>query len=65
MAKKEIVIGSSESEMQSISNVLFCEEIRVHNLLTEVIWSACNFLKDNPTASIEDAMDYGYNEWIK
>jgi hypothetical protein len=65
MAQKETVIGSNESELEAISNVLFNEEVHVHHLLTEVVWSACHFLKKNPTATIEDAMDYGYNEWIK
>lgn len=36
-----------------------------NGLETEVIWSAMNFMKTNCDASIDEAMNYGLNEWIK
>lgn len=33
------------------------------NLPCEVIWSAMNYLKQNPKKTIEDAIEYGYAEW--
>lgn len=36
-----------------------------YNLVAEVIWSALRILKEHPEISIMDAIDYGYNDWIK
>lgn len=36
-----------------------------HGLDTEIIWSAMCYLKSNPEASIEKAIVYGINEWVK
>lgn len=36
-----------------------------NGLSVEIIWSAMLHLKNNPTCTIEDAIDYGFNEWIK
>ena len=34
-------------------------------LMTKVLWSAMHILKVNSDMSIQDAMDYGYNDWVK
>ena len=48
-------------EMKSIS-----EAIKEENgLCCEVIWSAMQHLKSKPTASIPEAIEYGFGEWIK
>lgn len=36
-----------------------------YGLVPEVVYFALQYMKDNPDSSIEDAMNYGYNEWVK
>lgn len=36
-----------------------------YGLVSEVVYTALSWLKDNPDGSIEDAMNHGYWEWIK
>ena len=31
----------------------------------EVLWSTMNYLKGNPSASIEEACNFGINEWLE
>jgi len=31
----------------------------------KVLWTAMHILKINPDMSIPEAMDYGYNDWVK
>ena len=65
MAKKQIDLNDSGREMAAIGSAIFDPEVTAHSLVTEVVWSALHFMKTNPTATISDAMEYGYNEWIK
>lgn len=50
-------------ELNIIHTVLICSEYK--NLLPEIIWSAFQFLKQFPNATIDEAMNFGANEWIK
>ena len=50
-------------ELTTIHSVL--SEAKEYGLETEVIWSALNSLKNNPTQTIVEAMENGINEWIK
>jgi len=33
--------------------------------MMKVIWSAMHILKINPDMSVQEAMEYGYNDWVK
>lgn len=35
------------------------------SLDTEVVWSALNAIKENPSLTIEEAINIGASEWIK
>ena len=35
------------------------------DLSVEIFYSAMNRLKSNPEISIAEAMEYGYNEWVR
>jgi hypothetical protein len=50
-------------EIKAIHPIL--QEAKKYGLETEVIWSALNSLKNNPTQTIVEAMENGMNEWIK
>jgi len=50
-------------EIRNISKAL--ETAEDHGLLTEVIWSAMHYMKQNPNANLCDAMSYGLLEWVK
>lgn len=51
------------NELKYIANVL--EWSQEYNMVPEVIWSALQAMKQDPSISIQEAMLYGYNEWIK
>lgn len=36
-----------------------------YGLESEVVWSALSYIKKNPDKSISEAINHGYNEWIK
>jgi hypothetical protein len=36
-----------------------------YGLVAEVVLYALKYMKDNPKSSIEDAMGYGFDEWVK
>lgn len=36
-----------------------------YGLTTEVVYSALQYMKEDPTLSIEEAITHGYNEWVK
>lgn len=36
-----------------------------YGLTPEVVLFALSYMKNNPQSSIEDAITYGYNEWVK
>ena len=50
-------------EIRNISKAL--ETAEDHGLLTEVVWSAMHYMKENPKATLCDAISYGLLEWIK
>ena len=50
-------------EIRNISKAL--ETAKDYGLLTEVVWSAMNYMKQNPKATLCDAMSYGLLEWVK
>jgi hypothetical protein len=52
-----------ENDLKAISEAI--KQGDKHSLTVEIIWSAMIYLKSHPKESIEDAMDYGINEWIK
>ena len=49
--------------IQIVGNIL--EAASDYNLGVEVIASALIALKENPSISIDEALDIGYNEWVK
>lgn len=52
-------------DFSSILNMIENKDVVSHNLAVEVIWSAMYYLKQNQKATIEEACEYGINEWIK
>ena len=50
-------------EIRDISSAL--EEAQNYGLLTEVVWSAMHYMKENPEATLSDAISYGLLEWVK
>ena len=50
-------------EIRNISKALKTAED--YGLLTEVVWSAMHYLKQNPKATLLDAISYGLLEWVK
>ena len=50
-------------EIKAIHSIL--QEAKEYGLEAEVIWSALNSLKNNPTQTPIEAMENGMNEWIK
>ena len=55
----------NEKELEVIANVLYDENTELSGLQTEIVWSALHYAQENPQASVEDCINYGYNEWIK
>lgn len=43
----------------------FLVDARKYGLVSEVVYFALKYMKENPDKTIEDAMNYGYYEWIK
>ena len=41
------------------------QEAKKYGLEAEVIWSALNYVKNNPNQSLIEATHYGLREWIK
>ena len=52
----------SESSPIDIVNT-FVSEAEKYGLVSEVVYSALQYMKDNPHRTIEDAINYGYWEW--
>ena len=51
--------------INEIFKILTSKEIAKYGLICEVIWSAMEYLKANPTKSIKEALEAGKQEWIK
>lgn len=43
----------------------YIEGAAKYGLVPEVVYFALKYMKKNPESSIEDAMGYGYDEWVK
>lgn len=52
-----------KSELLTIGESLQCAG--EYNLLVEVVWSALHYLKANPSKSTNEAIEFGFNEWVK
>jgi hypothetical protein len=54
-------------EAHSLDEVVgwYIQAANEHGLVAEVVYFALKYMKNNPESSIEDAMNYGYNEWVK
>lgn len=64
MIQDELSLDDGPSnELKYIENVL--EWSQEYNMVPEVIWSALQAMKQDPSISIQEAMYHGYNEWIK
>jgi hypothetical protein len=50
-------------EIKAIYSML--QEAKEYGLETEVVWSALNSLKSDPTQTVVEAMSDGVDEWIK
>lgn len=44
---------------------VFIRDAHKHGLVPEVVLFALKYMKENPDSSIEDAMNYGFWEWVK
>jgi hypothetical protein len=44
---------------------VFVKDAEKYGLVSEVVYFALKYIKENPDKSIEDAMNYGYWQWIK
>lgn len=60
-------VTDKQESFQSLVNLIdgFTTRARFDFLELEVLASAFLYLKENPSVSIEDALNYGYNEWIR
>ena len=43
----------------------YIEEAGKYGLIAEVVLYSLRYMKDNPKSSIEDAISYGFYEWVK
>lgn len=43
----------------------YIEDADKYGLVPEVVYFALKYMKNNPDKSIEDAISYGYYEWVK
>ena len=43
----------------------YIEDAGQYGLIAEVVYFALRYMKKNPESSIEDAISYGYYEWVK
>jgi hypothetical protein len=53
----------NQAALNSVINALNWSE--EYGLQAQVIYYALMFLKTNPTASIQDAIKFGIDEWLK
>lgn len=59
----KVVSSDSVKDMNAVATTIMLGE--ACGLLTEIIWSAMNSIKDNPDMTVEEACFHGVNEWIK
>ena len=53
----------SDRDLDNIHRTL--RKSNSYNLTTEVVWSALTAIRDNPDITTLQAMEIGYNEWVK
>lgn len=63
LSNESISLNNAIKSLESIENRLVLEDCEF--LLYEVIAEALCNLKTNPEMSIDDALNYGYREWVK
>ena len=66
MAFKDIdheMTEENKAAFDSVNNALYCSE--EHGMEANVMYYALMFLKTNPTATIQDAIEFGLDEWLK
>lgn len=56
-------MGKSLNEWEAIDHAL--KGASEFDLQVEVVWYALKAMKENPRLTIEEAMDIGFNEWVK
>ena len=63
----EIAKDATKKELDTIAYTLLTSMKGQHqpSMEVEVLWSTMNYLKGNPSASIEEACNFGINEWLK
>jgi hypothetical protein len=65
--KLSLVFGEGDAQlhrdMEAVHSAL--SDAKKYNLETEVVCWALMAMKADPEMSIEDAIWYGYNEWVK
>jgi len=50
-------------ELDIINDLL--EKAQIYGLRDEVVYFALKYMKEDPTISITEALNYGYGEWVK
>lgn len=56
-------ISTIETSLAAIS--ICIKKSAKFGLENEVVWSALLYMKDHPEASVSDAINAGYSEWVK
>ncbi len=64
MGKEKMDASKEIEEIGKILNLVL-EDPNYNTLLTEIVWSALNFAIQVPNATVVEAMEFGYGEWIK
>ena len=62
--------GGVQTKMRDVNTEIdivyaFIRDAQKYDLVSEVVYFALKYIQDNPDASVEDAMNHGYWEWIK
>ena len=65
MAKKEISLNDPDYEVALIGKLITDVQKVGKNLLPEILWTAFQFIKDNPDASIDEAIGYSYGRYCE
>jgi predicted CoA-binding protein len=67
---KDVVAVNLEPNMRDINTELdivsvFIRDADKYGLVPEVVLFALKYMKQHPESNIEDAMSYGFDEWVK
>jgi predicted CoA-binding protein len=52
-----------DTELDIVS--VFIRDAHKYGLVPEVVLFALKYMKQHPESNIEDAMSYGFDEWVK